>query len=105
MNAGDGSSSWDWSALLCGVVPPLISPLEPSGDADREGMARLVEHLLEAGCSGLFVTGGCGEGPWLTSAQRAAVTRAAVDAANRRAPVLAGVTLPDRKSTRLNSSH
>ncbi|HEY3080698.1 MAG TPA: dihydrodipicolinate synthase family protein [Chloroflexota bacterium] len=94
MNVRNGSPSWDWTAVLSGVVPPLISPLEPSGDADREGMARLVEHLLEAGCSGLFVTGGCGEGPWLTSAQRAGVIRAAVDAAGRRAPVLAGVTLP-----------
>jgi dihydrodipicolinate synthase/N-acetylneuraminate lyase len=84
----------DWHSTLSGVVPPLISPLTAGGDADRAGMAALVEHLLSAGCTGLFVNGGCGEGPWLTFAQRGAVVRAAVDAAGRRAPVLAGVTVP-----------
>jgi dihydrodipicolinate synthase/N-acetylneuraminate lyase len=71
----------DWHSTLSGVVPPLISPLTAGGDADRAGMAALVEHLLSAGCTGLFVNGGCGEGPWLTFAQRGAV-------------VLAGVTVP-----------
>src|SRR5207237_1251284 len=61
---------------------------------DRAGMGRLVEHLLGAGCSGLFVSGGCGEGPWLTGAQRAGVVGAAVAASAGRAPVLAGIMLP-----------
>ena len=84
----------DWQTTLSGVVPPLISPLDADQRVDRAGMAALVEHLLEAGCAGLFVTGGCGEGPWLTAEQRAGTIRAAVDAARGRAPVLAGVTLP-----------
>jgi 4-hydroxy-tetrahydrodipicolinate synthase len=84
----------DWNTTLSGVVPPLISPLTAGGEADREGMAALVEHLLGAGCSGLFVNGGCGEGPWLTFAQRGGVVGAAVEAARGRAPVLAGVTVP-----------
>ena len=56
----------EWTSVLAGVVPPLISPLDAADRVDREGMARLVEHLLDAGCSGLFVNGGCGEGPWRT---------------------------------------
>jgi 4-hydroxy-tetrahydrodipicolinate synthase len=86
--------SQDWTTVLTGVVPPLISPLTPDGQADRAGMAALVEHLLAAGCSGLFVNGGCGEGPWLTFAQRGGVVSGAVAAARGRAPVLAGVTVP-----------
>ncbi len=54
----------------------------------------LVEHVLGGGCSGLFVLGGCGEGAWLTTAQRRAVVRATVRAAAGRAPVLVGVMLP-----------
>jgi dihydrodipicolinate synthase/N-acetylneuraminate lyase len=84
----------NWAEVLSGVVPPLISPLDANDQVDCSGMSRLVEHLLGAGCTGLFVTGGCGEGPWLTSGQRSDIVRAAKDAARGRAPVLAGVTLP-----------
>jgi 4-hydroxy-tetrahydrodipicolinate synthase len=54
----------------------------------------LVDYVLEGGCSGLFVLGGCGEGAWLPSRQRGAVIRAFVRAAAGRVPVLAGVMLP-----------
>jgi 4-hydroxy-tetrahydrodipicolinate synthase len=86
--------AWTWSQALSGVVPPLISPLDADGRPDDGAMARLVEHGLAGGVSGLFVLGGCGEGAWLTASQRSAVVRAAVSAAGGRAPVLAGVMLP-----------
>jgi 4-hydroxy-tetrahydrodipicolinate synthase len=91
--APDGRA-WSWTAALQGVVPPLITPLCDDGSLDEAALAALIEHVLAAGCSGLFVLGGCGEGAWLTSAQRAAVVRAAVRAAAGRVPVLAGVLLP-----------
>ena len=50
--------------------------------------------MLQGGCSGLFVLGGCGEGAWLPSRQRGTVVRAFVRAAAGRVPVLAGVMLP-----------
>lgn len=83
--------AWSWDAALRGVVPPLISPLQETGEVDGVALQRLVDHVLAGGCSGLFVLGGCGEGAWLTSRQRGAVVRAAVRAAAGRAPVLAGV--------------
>jgi 4-hydroxy-tetrahydrodipicolinate synthase len=76
------------------VVPPLISPLTPSGEPDAGAIGALVEHVLAGGCSGLFVLGGCGEGAWLTPSQRGGVIRASVRAARGRVPVLAGVMLP-----------
>jgi 4-hydroxy-tetrahydrodipicolinate synthase len=88
------SGAWTWDDVLCGVVPPLISPLDPAGEPDAPALAALVDHVLAAGCRGLFVLGGCGEGAWLTARQREAVVRAAVRAAAGRAPVLAGVMLP-----------
>jgi len=88
------SSGWSWDTALCGVIPPMISPLTRGGDPDGPAIVTLVEHILGGGCTGLFVLGGCGEGAWLTLEQRAAVVRAATRAAGGRAPVLAGVMLP-----------
>ena len=83
-------TTWTWEAALTGVVPPLISPLDSARGPDPDASAALVEHVLRGGCTGLFVLGGCGEGPWLTREQRGAVVRAAVRAAAGRAPVLVG---------------
>ena len=91
---GGARTGWTWDDALCGVVPPLISPFRDPGELDPTAFARVVEHVLAGGCSGLFVLGGCGEGAWLTGAQRAAVVRAAVAAAAGRVPVLVGVMLP-----------
>ena len=88
------ATRWSWDGALSGVVPPMISPLTESLALDAGALPRLVEHILDGGCSGLFVLGGCGEGAWLTLAQRAAVIRATRAAASGRVPILAGVMLP-----------
>lgn len=89
-----GAGRWTWDGALTGVVPPVISPLDRAGRLDEPGVDALVEHVLGAGCSGLFVLGGCGEGAWLPAGHRAAVVRAFARAAAGRVPVLAGVMLP-----------
>ena len=94
MGSGNERTAWSWDEALCGVVPPLISPLDGAGAPDADAMAALVEHVLGAGCTGLFVLGGCGEGAWLTPSQRGAVVKGVARAAAGRAPVLAGVMLP-----------
>jgi 4-hydroxy-tetrahydrodipicolinate synthase len=88
------SRRWTWNDALCGVIPPLITPVDSHGTVDRAASSALAEYVLTAGCSGLFVMGGCGLGPWLTAEQRSAVVRTYVEAAAGRAPVLAGVMLP-----------
>jgi 4-hydroxy-tetrahydrodipicolinate synthase len=89
---------WSWTAALSGVVPPCISPLDGAGEPDPGATAALVEHVVGGGASGLFVLGGCGEGAWLTAAQRGAVIGAAARAAGGRVPVLAGVMLPGTRA-------
>jgi len=91
---GKLASGWRWEQVLHGIVPPLISPLDEAGVPDCVAMAALVDHVVGAGCTGLFVLGGCGEGAWLTASQRGAVIRNAARAAAGRVPVLAGVMLP-----------
>ncbi|HUM15367.1 MAG TPA: dihydrodipicolinate synthase family protein [Candidatus Nitrosotalea sp.] len=91
---GKPAGGWGWERALHGIVPPLISPLDDSGAPDAGTMAALVEHVIDGGCTGLFMLGGCGEGAWLTPGQRGAVVRSAARAAAGRVPVLAGVMLP-----------
>ena len=86
--------SWSWTSALSGVVPPCITPLDDVGDPDPAATHKLSEHALSGGCTGLFVLGGCGEGPWLTIHQRTQVVKAAREAAAGRAPVLAGCMFP-----------
>ena len=93
-DADNHTAGWTWEQALTGIVPPLISPLARSGTPDAVAQARVVEHVLGNGCSGLFVLGGTGEGAWLTTSQRGLVVRGAVRAAAGRVPVLVGVTLP-----------
>ncbi len=90
----DKRGAWKWTEQLAGVVPPLITPLDHTGRVDPAAVESLVDYTLTAGCSGLFVAGGCGLGPWLTAAQRGEVVGAAVRSAAGKAPVLAGVMLP-----------
>lgn len=91
---GEVIRTWNWDAVLTGVVPPVISPLLRSGRPDEAALRRVISHVLGGGCTGLFVLGGCGEGAWLTSGQRREVIRTAVEASAGRAPVLVGVMLP-----------
>src|SRR5438270_13571400 len=100
MNGGAGAgAAWSLTERLAGVIPPLITPLDQAGHVDTAGVDALVNYTLAAGCSGLFMAGGCGLGPWLTIAQRVDVVRAAVRSAAGRVPVLAGVMLPATSPT------
>ncbi|MFF7728718.1 dihydrodipicolinate synthase family protein [Streptomyces sp. NPDC008001] len=76
---------------LSGVVPPLCTPLTPSGEVDVRSLGSLVEHVLHAGAHAVFVLGSSGEGAFLSDARRRTALRAAVDAVAGRVPVLAGV--------------
>jgi 4-hydroxy-tetrahydrodipicolinate synthase len=77
---------------LHGIVPPLVTPLDASGDVDTRSSHRLVDYLLDAGVHGLFVLGSSGEAASLDSDERAAVIRTVVEAARGRVPVLVGVS-------------
>ncbi|MGK5632282.1 dihydrodipicolinate synthase family protein [Streptomyces sp. URMC 123] len=76
---------------LRGVIPPLCTPLSPSGDVDTRSLRALVERQIEAGVSALFVLGSSGEAAYLDDDRRRTVVATAVEAAAGRLPVLAGV--------------
>ncbi|MFE6956155.1 dihydrodipicolinate synthase family protein [Streptomyces sp. NPDC057696] len=79
------------TAPLHGVVPPVCTPLDETGEVDTASLARLVEHLVAGGVHGLFALGSTSEVAYLTDEQRAVTLRTVVEAAAGRVPVLAGV--------------
>src|SRR5829696_6212981 len=80
-----------WQGDLHGVFPYLVSPLDEAGKVKREVLARLVEHLIEAGVHGLTPLGSTGEFAYLDREQRLEIVDVVVQAARGRVPVIAGV--------------
>jgi 4-hydroxy-tetrahydrodipicolinate synthase len=76
---------------LSGVVPPVATPLTPDLEIDVPSLERLLDHLLSARVSGIFVLGSTGEASALTDAQRRVVIETAVRHIGGAVPVLAGV--------------
>ena len=74
-----------------GVFPYLVSPIGPDGRVLTTVLDRLVDDLIKAGVHGLTPLGSTGEFAYLTTAQRTAIVLAAVEAAGKRVPVVAGV--------------
>lgn len=79
------------TAPLRGVVPPVCTPLDASGEVDTASLSRLVEHLISGGVHGLFALGSTGEVAYLTDRRRGTALETVVAAADGRVPVLAGV--------------
>jgi 4-hydroxy-tetrahydrodipicolinate synthase len=77
---------------MTGIVPPMITPLRDRDTLDLPGLARLVEHLLDGGVSGLFVLGTTGEGPSLSYRLRRELVANVCLQVRGRVPVLVGIT-------------
>ncbi len=82
----------EFPSPLRGIVPPVVTPLLDRSRLDREGLERLVEHLLEAGVSGLFILGSTGEGPGLSHQLQRQLVESVCRQVGRRVPVLVGIT-------------
>jgi 4-hydroxy-tetrahydrodipicolinate synthase len=77
---------------LRGIVPPMITPLRGRDTLEREGLERLIEHILAGGVSGLFILGTTGEGPSLGYRLRHELIQHTCRQVNGRVPVLVGIT-------------
>ena len=74
-----------------GVFPYLVSPIDAPGRIKTDVLGRLASDLIKAGVHGLTPLGSTGEFAYLDRAQREAVVRATIEAADKRVPVVAGV--------------
>lgn len=77
---------------LRGIVPPMVTPLNNRSELDVHGLERLIEHVVPAGISGLFVLGTTGEAPSLEYRLRYELVERSCEIVNGRVPVLVGVT-------------
>jgi 4-hydroxy-tetrahydrodipicolinate synthase len=69
----------------------MVTPMRPDGSVSPDGLASLVDHLLDTGCDGLVVGGTTGESPTLTASETAGLVRDVVARTGSRARVIAGV--------------
>ena len=79
------------SAALCGVIPPVCTPLTPDFEVDASSLVRLVGHLLDAGVDGLFVLGSTSEVAFLPDEHRKRVLDTVIGHVAGQVRVLAGV--------------
>lgn len=61
-------------------------------ELDLPSVDRLVEHHARLGVDGLFLAGTCGEGPWMTQAQRRSLVRRVVARAGGKMKIAVQVT-------------
>jgi 4-hydroxy-tetrahydrodipicolinate synthase len=77
-----------------GVVPPVVTPLNPDFSVDYNSYTRVLEHLIEGGCHGLFALGSTSEVVFYDDAERRKILEHTVKIANGRVPVIAGAIDP-----------
>ncbi len=74
-----------------GVFPYLVSPIDAEGNIKTDVLAKLCDDLIAAGIHGLTPLGSTGEFAYLSRDQRETVVKTTIEAADKRAPVIAGV--------------
>ncbi len=79
------------SISVFGIVPPLVTPLLGRDQLDHDGLARLIEHTIGGGVSGLFILGTTGEAPSLSYRLRRELISEVMKLVDRRVPVLVGI--------------
>ena len=72
--SGENRSALDVDRLS-GVWSATPTPFTERMEIDEAAVGRLVEHHLRLGVNGLFLCGTCGEGPWMTDAQKRHMVR------------------------------
>ena len=75
---------------LCGIVPPVITPMHADGSLDLDSLDQLLEHMIGAGVNGLFLLGSSGQVAYLTDVQRDALIARAVQTVAGRLPIVVG---------------
>lgn len=80
------------STPYSGIIPPLVTPLKSRDEIDRDGLQRLVDHVLAGGVHGIFILGTTGEAPSLSYRLRRELISLVTKQVDHRVPVLVGVT-------------
>lgn len=82
----------NYNSPLCGIIPPLVTPLKDNETLDIESLERLIEHLIAGGVHGLFILGTTGEEQSLSYDVRKQMIRESCRINHGRLPLLACIT-------------
>ncbi|MDO5710129.1 MAG: dihydrodipicolinate synthase family protein [Micrococcales bacterium] len=74
-----------------GVIPPLITPLTPTGALDTGSLRAVIERMIDAGVHGVFALGSTGEVAFFEDAMREEILTSVVEIVAGRVPIFAGV--------------
>ena len=81
---------FDAPARLGTLLTAMVTPFAPDGSPDNAAAAKLANHLVDAGCDGLVVSGTTGESPTTTDDEKLELLRVVLEAVGDRARVIAG---------------
>jgi 4-hydroxy-tetrahydrodipicolinate synthase len=86
-----------------GVIPPVVTPFTQDGSKiSEDNFRKVIRHIVDNGCSGVFTGGSQGEFFSLTDSERIQAIEIAVDEAKGEFPVLAGTAcISTRNSIKL----
>lgn len=77
---------------LRGIIPPMITPLNPDFTLDIAHTEKLIDHLIFGGVHGLFILGTTGEFAGLSSDVKSDLIRLTCRQVKGRVSVLVGIT-------------
>jgi 4-hydroxy-tetrahydrodipicolinate synthase len=90
-NLGPVSSvGFDAPARLGTLLTAMVTPFGVDGSLDTAAAARVANHLVDAGCDGLVISGTTGESPTTTDDEKLKLLSAVLEAVGDRARVIAG---------------
>jgi 4-hydroxy-tetrahydrodipicolinate synthase len=92
MFVGDPSQPPPMKRPLRGIIPPMITPLLDPDTLDRQAVVNLVERLIAAQVSGIFVLGTTGEAQALSHRVRSELAQLVCSAVAGRVPVLVSIS-------------
>jgi 4-hydroxy-tetrahydrodipicolinate synthase len=75
---------------ICGIIPPVATPMKASEDLDLPRLRWFLDHLINSGVHGIFVLGTNSEFYALDEKEKQEVIATAVAHVNKRVPVYAG---------------
>jgi 4-hydroxy-tetrahydrodipicolinate synthase len=76
---------------LTGIIPPLVTPFNKSGDLDEAAMRGQIRFMLEKGVNGVCVDGSTGEGYTLSLDELRRLVEVTANEVAGRVPVIAGI--------------
>ncbi len=83
-------AGFDVPARLGTLLTAMVTPFDADGCLDTAAAARLANHLVDAGCDGLVVSGTTGESPTTTDDEKLELLRVVLETVGDRARVVAG---------------